>query len=305
VNYSDTEVALRVYAGAGATSPEGLFDIGLGAEDHASAWVGLAFASTGEPIQPGDVLTMPAQSAVEIAVQLTVPTDATPGDHPFGVVAELVSAADDDWAMATRVGVRVHLRVDGPTVARQAIEELATRYNLSWNPFAPGELYVTFELINEGNVRSTVDAQVTVEGPWGLGASTTTIEQHELLPGQSQSVETTLSFWPLLLGTATIAVEPGPVGDDEPAQTTEPVVEELAVTAVPLAHLSVIAAAVLLALCWRQLRRRHRQRLEARVASLVERRLSERQPRLEGAAPGDLSGDDRPRALPPDLGHGV
>ncbi len=115
-----------------------------------------------------------------------MPADATPGDHPAGVVAAPARAEGDGSAVAfdTRVGARLHLRVAGDLAPALALTDLRATYEPSWNPFAPGALRVEYSLANEGNVRLGADTQAGVAGLFGWNASEVVAPaQREVLPG--------------------------------------------------------------------------------------------------------------------------
>ncbi|MFE6978370.1 hypothetical protein [Streptomyces sp. NPDC057682] len=110
-------------------------------------------------------VTVPARTRADVPVSFTVPEDALPGDHPGAVVAESGGRA---------VGVRVQLRVGGPTLAALTAEDVTV---------SRGAVHYT--LVNRGNAVLVPRLAVEADGVFGpllrRGARTLPVE---LLPGQ-------------------------------------------------------------------------------------------------------------------------
>ncbi|MGP3638414.1 COG1470 family protein, partial [Streptomyces sp. 24-1644] len=110
-------------------------------------------------------VTVPARTRAEVPFAVTVPSGATPGDHPGAVLA--VSGGRE-------VGVRVHLRVSGPTLAALTVEDVAVSGRS-----------IRYALVNRGNVALVPRLAVSAEGLTGAfprwRARTLPVE---LLPGQ-------------------------------------------------------------------------------------------------------------------------
>ncbi|MGW2595279.1 COG1470 family protein [Streptomyces sp. NPDC001515] len=110
-------------------------------------------------------VTVPARTRADVPVSFTVPRDALPGDHPGAVVAESGGRA---------VGVRVRLRVGGPTLAALTVEKVAV---------SRGAVHYT--LVNRGNAVLVPRLAVEADGAFGAllrrGPRTLPVE---LLPGQ-------------------------------------------------------------------------------------------------------------------------
>ena len=94
-------------------------------------------------------MTVPAGAMVVVPFSITVPELAEPGDHAAGITASVLSvqSSEDGTSVGveSRVGFRVTTRVTGELAPKAAIEALTGDYALSWNPFRPGEMAVTFE----------------------------------------------------------------------------------------------------------------------------------------------------------------
>lgn len=110
-------------------------------------------------------VTVPGRTRADVPVSFTVPEDARPGDHPGAIVAE---------GGGRSVGVRVQLRVGGPTLAALTVEDVTV---------SGGNIHYT--LVNRGNAVLVPRLSVSADGVFGAvlrrGARTLPVE---LLPGQ-------------------------------------------------------------------------------------------------------------------------
>lgn len=266
-NFSDTEQTFRVYASDGIVTDDGVFDL-LPPDEEPSdggAWitVGSATDATMPSARNVDAVIAPRGSLV-VPVRIAVPDTAAPGDHPAGIVAELVTT-DGQVQLATRVGVRVHLRVAGEAVAEISPTQLSATYVPSWNPFAPGTFQITYALANNGNVRAGARAISTVAGPFGLASVSDAVDEREVLPGQSVTTHQDLPGWPLFFSWGALNVTPNAVGEDEKPASLDAVAASFTVWTVPWSQLILI----LLLVGAVALIRRHRARSEALVKARI------------------------------------
>ncbi|GIG41758.1 COG1470 family protein [Cellulomonas phragmiteti] len=264
-NLGDGPATFAVYAGDGIVSDAGYFDLPpAGPPQDGGAWVALDPPAGAETLDDGRLrLTLEAGAAVTVPLTITVPADATPGDHPAGVVAELV--AGDTVRLAARTGVRLHLRVAGEVTAALVPEQVTARWEPSWNPFAPGTVHVRYVVRNAGDVRLGARAATTLAGPAGLAAAAHTAELREVLPGQSATVEATLPVWPLGRASGHVDVRPWVVGEDVVDAAMRTASADVAVWTVPWSQLGlllVLAAGVVLT---RWLRRRSARGVQERI----------------------------------------
>ncbi|MFF0910916.1 hypothetical protein ACFWZW_09545 [Microbacterium enclense] len=224
-----------VAAGDGVVGDDGAFDIAAGAPEDSGAWI------TVEGAPDGTVAVAPGETRV-LPLRIDVPADVVPGDHPAGIVVG-VSAADDGVTVTNRIGVRVHLQVAGDIVPALGVGEVSTTFSPSWIPFAPGTLRVETVVTNTGNVR--LGALAAVSGP-GITSASLTGDAAELLPGDSTTVVTETSSWPILVLFGSTQVRPVALGDD--AITAPAPVDADFVAAAPswtgLALLVLLAGAV-------------------------------------------------------------
>ncbi|MEU1472306.1 hypothetical protein ABZ434_29300 [Streptomyces sp. NPDC005761] len=110
-------------------------------------------------------VTVPGRTRADVPLSFTVPEDALPGDHPGAVVAE---------SGGRSVGVRVQLRVGGPTLAAITVEDVEV-----------GGGAIHYALVNRGNAVLVPRLSVSADGLFGtvLRRAARTLPV-ELLPGQ-------------------------------------------------------------------------------------------------------------------------
>ncbi|MGW0556234.1 COG1470 family protein [Streptomyces sp. NPDC002926] len=127
--------------------------------DAASTWITLA----------ANRLTVPPRTRAEVPFSVTVPAGALPGDHPGAVVVE---SGDRE------AGVRIQLRVSGPTLAALTVEDVSV---------SGGAIH--YSLVNRGNTALTPRLAVRADGLFGevLRRPPRTLSV-ELLPGRRVSL---------------------------------------------------------------------------------------------------------------------
>ncbi|MFI6823147.1 WxL protein peptidoglycan domain-containing protein [Micromonospora sp. NPDC050187] len=270
-NHSTRPLTLNLYASDAFTTAQGGFDLLAGGRQptDVGAWVRLTRSA----------LTIPSTSRLVVPFTLTVPTNATPGDHAGGIVASLAATAADaqgnQVAVDHRVGARIYLRVTGELQPALVVEELRVRHTGSRNPVVGGTLTATFTVRNTGNVRLTGRPTLGVAGPFGLGRRTVdTPALPEILPGGELTTTVRMTGVPPLVRlSASAAVTPDAVGDQvldpPPAVDTA----QVAVWAVPWPQLALLTLVALVG--WALVaarRRRARQTARALAAAREEGR---------------------------------
>lgn len=187
------------------------------------AWITLATEAI--TIEPGQQATIP--------FNLLVPSDASPGEHVAGIVASVLTVGEnEDGAAVTleqRVGARLYLNVSGAAVAGIEVAGVTSSFTPSLNPFAPGDMTLSFDVRNTGNQRVDAMPSVAVTGPFGIPLGEFTPEAvRELLPRQTVRVSTDLpAIAALALVFSNVTVTPGPVGSaDEAAEGSVETEEE-------------------------------------------------------------------------------
>lgn len=272
-NFSAQAATFAVYASDGTVGGDGSFDLIPAGEESTGggAWVALGAVDGAAPREDGGfAVSVPAGESVVFPVRIEIPADAAPGDHPAGIVAELLPDAASEVQLASRVGVRVHLRVSGDIVAGVHPEVVQATYEPSWNPFAPGTLVVRYDLANTGNVRLGAETVVGTAGPFGLlSDESSALAQRELLPGQSSPAEVRMPVWPLFFADGRVVASPAAVGDDEIEGALAASEEAFTVWTVPWAQLALIVLVVGGVLLFRRLRTRSAARVQARIDEAV------------------------------------
>lgn len=271
-NFGPRPATFAVYASDGTITADGDFDLIPNDEPatDGGSWITFGDLSGAVAREGGGLLVeVPEESVLLIPVRITVPENATPGDHPAGIVAELVPDAGSGVQFASRVGVRAHLRVSGDIVPALVPEGVTASYTPSWNPFAPGTVTVTYTLSNAGNVRLGAEADTTVAGPLGLAATSATSQQREILPGTGGVVTETMAVWPLFFAWGDVDAQPLTVGEDEIDGPLPAAATSFGVWAVPWSQLLLIALIAGAVALFLRTRKRSQQRIQARIDAAV------------------------------------
>lgn len=241
VNASTTEQTFVVYGADAFNTPTGGYDLLAAGEvsTDSGSWV------TTDPPQ----VTLPALEQAVVAVTVTVPQDAAPGDHPAGIVVSRATPDTDAQGVVvdTRVAVRLSLRVSGELDPALAVQDVRVDYRPSWVPFGEADATISYTVKNTGNVTVVGQPRLRVTGPFGITLASKKPEPtREVLPGQSFTVTSVLAGVPAaVIDTAvvdvTMAEAPGP-------QTDLPMVSvssRRTFLAVPWTGLVLLAAAAL------------------------------------------------------------
>lgn len=287
-NYGDAEVEFALAAADGYFTDTGRFNM-LASDQESSdggTWIDLP-----------ESVTVAAGSSQVVPFTVTVPEDATPGDHPAGVAASVTTTQDGSVGVESRVGFRVMTRVAGELAPALGIS-VDGAYTGEVNPFEAGSVEVGYEVANMGNVRVSAQPEIVVSGPFGLGEQRIAGEEIvELAPGETRSGRVRISdAWPLFSYDARVSAAPTPVSEELAFDDAAPSNGEAAVLAMPWSQLVVLAIAVLLLLLSIRRRRRDRIRTERLVARAREEALAEAGAADTVAAPTVTRSARRPRA---------
>ncbi|MFE5341684.1 WxL protein peptidoglycan domain-containing protein [Isoptericola sp. NPDC056578] len=180
-NRSAAPLELSVYGTDAVTTPSGHLDL-LPADQEPTdlgAWLTLDAGGEGGDgtvtIEPGD--------AAEVPFSLSVPDDATPGDHAGGVVTSLrQQVGDGALSVDRRLALRVHARVGGALAPGLAVSDVGVVVHPTANPVGASRATVTYTLTNTGNARLVPTESVRLTGP-GASAGAGGAPAEELLPG--------------------------------------------------------------------------------------------------------------------------
>ena len=174
---------LTIYAADAFTTATGAVDILENGEPSVDAGTAVAPGAGSISLEPG--------ASVDVPFTLTVPADATPGDHSAAIVASLLPGdSTDQVKVERRLGLRIDMRVSGELAPTAEIRSLATNWGAAGvNPFGGGTTTVSYELVNTGNVRLASLEDLRLSGIGGsAGVALTGGEIPELLPGSAVTI---------------------------------------------------------------------------------------------------------------------
>jgi len=267
VNYSQFPLDLAVYAADAVNGADGSIGFSDRQSQRDAAWV--AFGTPEAPVE--GLVTVPGRDdagqpgRVVVPFRVTVPENASPGDHVLGLVASLTTLGQNPGSqnieLEQRVATRVFLRVDGEAVPAVDVLDVTTDYTKGAQPWRPGTVDVSYTIANAGNLRAGVNPVLVVSGPFGVLERRVELEPVvDLLPGSSQVVTAQVpDVWPLvrLSVTAENEVVAPPNGEDPGLGTTRQTMAVWAITLEFLVVLGVVSAVIAL-LATRAVRRRRR-----------------------------------------------
>lgn len=168
VNSGPTAEQFYIYpAGAYTIENGGGFAVNLRSDPRSdiASWITL-------PVQ---MYTVPPHTGSVIPVRLSIPSNATPGDHTAAIVAEQIIApgqvkTGEGVTVVHRVGARVYLRVIGPVHLGLHVDPVRLKHKLPLNPLAAGhtQTLVDFVVKNTGNARlALATITITTKGIFG------------------------------------------------------------------------------------------------------------------------------------------
>ncbi|GAB1818181.1 WxL protein peptidoglycan domain-containing protein [Herbidospora sp. RD11066] len=202
-NLGTGPLTVNVYGTDAFITGDGSFALLTADRPPSDAGTWIALRATAHTIGPGE--------RADVPFVITVPRDATPGDHVGGVVGSVagdaISGDGQRIKVDRRVAARVYLRVQGPVRPMLSLESLKLEYDNPVNPFGGGAARVTYTIRNTGNVRLTADADISLSGPlgWRLGGTGLTLP--ELLPGSTLTrTESIAGVFPAARLTAEVAL---------------------------------------------------------------------------------------------------
>jgi hypothetical protein len=182
-NTGTTPQVMRVFATDAFNTDDGaygLLDTDAEAVD-AGAWV--TFENGAKFV---DVPLAPGESKL-VAFTLTVPADASPGDHAAGIVIS-VTAPQGQILVDRRVATRLYVRVPGDLQAALTVASISSSYQSTINPL-DGSAEVTFTVRNSGNIALGGNMIVGVNTYFGISAAPIVREElAEMLPRSTRVV---------------------------------------------------------------------------------------------------------------------
>jgi hypothetical protein len=294
-NYSDRSATFRVYGSDATTDYDtGAFTL-IGADQASTGLGSWTSVDSGSAVCPdtndgaeascaadlGVVVKLEPGARADIPFTITVPHDATPGDHAAGIVASFRSGAADGDGSAVqveqRVGTRIYLRVDGELRPALDVTGMVAGFDGVANPFGAGTATAGFDLTNTGNTRISGEPQVRITGPFGIDLGAADVEPVEnLVPGGTAHVAAEVpGVAPALLLFADVVVtpaaaeNPGKGADDDALPAPVRASAEAWAVPWPLAGIVLLVAGGIWAVvAWR---RRSRRLLGEELAAYTER----------------------------------
>jgi hypothetical protein len=190
-NLSGSSLSFDLFAADAFNTPGGGLSLRRQVDpvEGIGAWIRLAHSA----------VVVPAHASAAIPFVIVVPTNATPGDHVGGIVAEQTTGTPSSQGsvpvnVVQAVGVRVYGRVKGPLVKRLGVAppHLTIRQSTAALFGASTTAVVTVQVKNRGNVVLTPVAHLKVTGTFATSA-TQTFSTGPLLPGEAVTRRFTVS----------------------------------------------------------------------------------------------------------------
>jgi hypothetical protein len=276
-NFSDRTVVFSLQAADGYLTENGRFNMlpsGQASVDGGT-WIGMQ-----------EQVTVGPEQAKVVSFTITVPQDATPGDHPAGVAAT-VTSTEGTVAIESRVGFRVMTRVSGTVTAAITVSDVTATYQHSWNPFSAGTIRLRYTTTNDGNVAVTGAGRVTIAGLFGLAQTDAPAEVEETFPGERREVDARIAgVWALGALRTSVEVTPSVDGGAPAGAAIDPASATVTVWTLPWPQLALAAIFGALVFAFRTITRRRRQRLAQLLArARDEGRAEDRTSTLAGSPP--------------------
>ena len=212
-NFGNVPLTLNIYGVDAFNNTDGKFDIRPAADEpvDAGAWVQL----------DQNLVTVLPREQLTIPVTITIPADATPGDHVGAVVAGVSAQGQNSDGqvinLERRTGTRLYIRVAGDISRSVVVGTVTAEYqHRLFEPFVGGTAHVTYRLENRGNVRVGGKVTIEVTAPFGLAKRSLVFDKiDEILPGQKFELAADVPDVPaLVFGTAKVTFTPAAEGTD-------------------------------------------------------------------------------------------
>lgn len=245
INLATRPVTLNLYVVDATVDAGGAFGYlpKAAPRTDAATWI----VTDNEGHQP--TITLPPRSTLVVPVTITVPRDASPGDHAAGIItseiSKVTSTNGERVDFEQRLALRTFIRVSGPLHAALAIENLRARYHSTFDPVGGGSVTMSYTIRNTGNVRIGSHQQVSVTGLFG-SKSQTLADVPLLLPHTYVNVSVTIrGVFPGVLLHARVSLHPLSVAGDVNPSMPSQIVRSVGVWAIPWVLLAIILIVVL------------------------------------------------------------
>lgn len=145
-NYSFHPVTVRVLTADITSTATDTFVAAAGKPHDGGSWI----------IPEETLVHIPKTSMQIVPFQLTVPRNATPGDHPAAILVSLLvqqpNAKGREVVVDHRIGLRIYLRVPGQLMPQLAIKNLHSHFAGGYTAWGFGHMVTDFNVVNTGNV---------------------------------------------------------------------------------------------------------------------------------------------------------
>lgn len=259
-NYSNQQLALQIYPGDAFTTVDGGFDLTPPNRKpkDVGAWIDLKTRA----------LALAAHTRSILPFRLTVPQNATPGDHVGGIIVSLSTQQrnqrGDTVTVEHRLAERVYLRVPGAVTPGLTVSATSASYDGTLNPFGRGSVTIRYTLRNTGNVIEGAKVSAAASNLFGI-VTADLPNVPEILPGSATQATVTLHHvFPEVWASAKVNATAVLLQRDSASQPPQ-VSDGRFLWTVPwplLLLLALIAAAI-----WERRRRRRQRRQGAHAAS--------------------------------------
>jgi hypothetical protein len=257
INFAYRPVTLSLYAADAVVGADGQFGYQpkAAARTDAASWIRLGTGATSSTI------TLGPRTTLVVPITITVPADASPGDHAAGVItsvtSQVTSKNGERVNFEQRIALRTFLRVSGPLRPGLAIQNFRVRYDDNLNPLGGGTATLTYTVRNTGNIRLGSHQRVSVSGLFGSKGPTKALADIPLLLPHSfvnESV-TVHGVFPQFPMHARVTLYPlAVVGDVDPGVASKYTAAK-AFWAIPWVLLAIVVALILGAAAWWYYRR--------------------------------------------------
>ncbi len=288
INYGQDPIPFDLYPADALNTADGSYALteGTAAAQDLGKWITLDTPSRQITVPGRDAKGQPGKAIVPF--RITIPANAAPGDHAAGIVASLTSVSNNPQSqnlrLEQRVAARVYVRVAGDAQPGLVVSDVTASYEAPTWPWQQGRTTVDYRVVNTGNIRMGFRPAVTVEGLFGLGATTVDAEPApELLPRQERNARVVVDGVPPLgwmnvevtaTPTAAVAAAPPSIG---------PVSKSVRLWAFAVWVWSLLGGITLVVLVLLRRRRGRRRRPGSRRAASAGRRSTGRATKNEKA----------------------
>jgi hypothetical protein len=249
-NPGTTTVDITVFAADAYNDDNGDFALRPTADKSSDAASWTAFEG-----KPQLKITLAHGQSKVVTFTVTVPKNATPGDHAAGVLAAATTAGQ--VAVERRIADRMYVRVSGKLQPSLTISSFAATYHNGLNPLA-GSISVAATLTNNGNVALEGVTTLTATTWFGLSIGRLNrTDLAEILPGNTVTVTYEVTGVPQVGFAGVKMLLQSGISGDAPDPGPLPVFQrETFVPAIPWVVLGVIVlgVGVWLILRWRSRR---------------------------------------------------